>query len=367
MHVHPSQLIQGCIVLQDIMGKTKRPIIPKNTVINPLHIKILHKFNVQSIEVGPKLSNGSPYLPKQQSEGHPSPPEAHNRDTAQSGTSNFRDQYLGVVKQYKQWISLWQRGRAVDMMEIRRVFIPLLKRALKGRHDVFLLHHYSTEADYNEHHCVAMGLISGFLAARLGYTQGEWLQVGLAGLLSDCGMARIEETISKKEGPLSQQEYEEVKKHPTYSYRLVESIPSLNNQAKLAILQHHERLDGSGYPLGLKQDKIHLFSQIIAVSDMYHAMTSERIYRKKQSPFKVLEAVLKEQFGRYDHQVIQVLVKEMTNYSTGTKVRLTNNQLAEIIFVEPSDPTRPMIRFLEDGEIIHLKDNPDIHIEEVFD
>ncbi|UOQ95533.1 HD-GYP domain-containing protein [Halobacillus shinanisalinarum] len=367
MHVHPSQLIQGCIVVQDIMGQTRRPIIPKHTVINPLHIKILHKFNVQSIEVGSKLSNGSPYFPKQQFKGHPKPHEAHSKDTTQTENVSFQDHYLEVVTQYKQWFSLWQRGSSIDMTEIRNVFIPLLKRAMKTKRDVFLLHHYSTATDYSEHHCVALGLISGFLAAKLGYTQGEWIQVGLAGLFSDCGMTRIEETILNKNVALSQQEYEEVKKHPTYSYRLVENIPSLNNQAKLAILQHHERLDGSGYPLGLKQDKIHLFSQIIAVSDMYHAMTSERVYRKKQSPFRVLEAVLKEQFGRYDHQVIQAFVKELTNYSTGTRVRLTNNQLAEIIFVEPSNPTRPMIRFQENGEIIHLKDTTDIHIEEIFD
>ncbi|WP_163527929.1 HD-GYP domain-containing protein [Halobacillus ihumii] len=361
MKVHPSQLVQGCMITLDVMGKTKRPIIPKHTVITPIHIKVLHNFKIQSVEVSSKLSNGSPFLPKEKAEGH------KFSDSPSIEFSAFHEHYLETVKQYKQWFSLWQGGSPLDLKEVRSIFVPLLQEAIQAKREVFLLHHYSTEADYNEHHSVAMGLISGVLASKLNDNQGEWIQVGLAGLLSDCGMAQISETILNKEGPLNEKEYEEVKKHPTYSYRLVESTTSLNNRAKLAILQHHERLDGSGYPLGLEKGKIHLFSQITAVSDMYHAMTSERVYRKKQSPFKVLEAILKEQFGRFDHHVIQAFVKEMTNYSAGTKVKLSNNQLADIIFVEPSTPTRPMVRLHEDGEIIPLRDNPDIHIEEVFD
>ncbi|MFC7063027.1 HD-GYP domain-containing protein [Halobacillus seohaensis] len=365
MEVHPSQLEPGCIIVKEIMGKTNQPIIPKNTVLHPLHISVLHKFMIESVEVGPKLSNGSPFLPQERTTSEPS--ESYPKKASPEKDIPFRDYYLEVVKNYQQWFERWQGGSPLDMHEIRKFMVPLIEKAVKSNREVFTLHHFSSDDHYQEHHSVAMGLISAFLASKLGYSRGEWIQAGLAGLLSDCGMARIDANTVNQKGSLSKKEYEEVKKHATYSYRLVENVSSLGNYAKLGILQHHERLDGSGYPLGLRQNKIHRFSQIIAVSDMYHAMTSERIYRRKQSPFKVIEEILQEQFGRYDHEVIQVFVKQMANYSTGTKVRLTTNQMAEIIFIEPGSPTKPMVRLQETEEIIHLKDQTNIHIEEIFD
>ncbi|GGF17275.1 HD family phosphohydrolase [Halobacillus andaensis] len=364
MKVHPSQLQKGCIITKEVMAKTKKPIIPKHTVVQPIHLSVLHKFSIQQVEVGPRLSSGAPFVPTEQE-----PPEKkeNNLHEPPSKEFPFHEHYLEGVKHYQEWFLQWQGGSAINMHEVRTFMVPLIEKAVHSKRELFLLHHYSSEDTYAAHHSVAMGLISAYLAAKLGYSRGEWIQAGLAGLLSDSGMARIDSTITQKRGPLTEKEYEEVKKHATYSYRLVENIASLGGQAKLGVLQHHERLDGTGYPLGLRKGKIHRFSQIIAVSDMYHAMTSERFYRKKQSPFKVLEEMKQEQFGRYDHEVIQVFIKEMTNYSTGTKVRLTTNQMAEVVFMEPSHPTRPMVRLKESGQIISLKDRTDLHIDEVYE
>ncbi|WP_256521778.1 HD-GYP domain-containing protein [Halobacillus sp. A5] len=365
MKVHPSQLQEGCILVKDVMVKTKKPIIPKNTVVNDIHISVLHKFQIPAVEVGPRLSSGKPFVPSKQIEE--TPIKENFKEPSSRTELPFHDHYLEAVKNYQEWFEQWQGGSAIHMHEVRTFMVPLIERAVHSKRELFLLHHFSSEETYGAHHSVAMGLISAYLASKLGFSRGEWIQAGLAGLLSDSGMARIDPKLLQKKGPLTEQEFEKIKKHPTYSYRLVENIASLGGQAKLGILQHHERLDGSGYPLGLRKEKIHRFSQIIAVSDMYHAMTSERIYRKKQSPFKVLEELIQEQFGRYDHQVIQTFINEMANYSTGTKVRLTTNQMAEIVFIEPAHPTRPMVRIEENSTIISLKDHKDLHIDEVYD
>ncbi|MFG6146730.1 HD-GYP domain-containing protein [Halobacillus sp. B23F22_1] len=364
MKVHPSQLQEGCIITKEVMAKTKKPIIPKHTVIQHVHLSVLQKFSIQQVEVGPRLSSGAPFIPTEQK---PPGRKKDNLHESPSKETPFVQHYLECVKLYQEWFEQWHGGAAINMHEVRTFMVPLIEKAVHSKRELFLLHHYSTEETYTSHHSVATGLISAFLAAELGYSRGEWIQAGLAGLLSDSGMARIDSTITQKRGPLTEKEYEEVKKHAAYSYRLVENITSLGSQAKLGVLQHHERLDGTGYPLGLRKAKIHRFSQIIAVSDMYHAMTSARLYRKKQSPFKVLEEMKQEQFGRYDHEVIQAFIKEMTNYSTGTNVRLTTNQMAEIVFIENTNPTRPMVRLKESGQIISLKDRTDLHIEEVYE
>lgn len=366
MRVSPSQLKPGCLLTKDVMGRTNRPIVPKNTTLQPIHIEVMKKFKIETVEISNQCSDGSLFQTYEQAE------EVHRNSFPTSSTqehfaSSFHEQYLEAVQSYKKWFDAWQGGSPVDMTALRKVMVPLLEQVVESKQKVFHLHHYTSRDDYIYHHSVATGLLSGYLASKLGYNYGEWIQVGLAAVLCDQGMAKIGPRIMKKEGALTEAEFNKVKNHPTYSYRSVEKISSLSNHAKLAILQHHERLDGTGYPLGLNQSKIHPFSQIIAVSDMYHAMTSERMYRKKQSPYKVLEEIIQEQFGRYDHRVISVFVKEMTQYSTGTKVRLSDNKEAEVLFVEKTHPTRPLVRLIDGEQIVALKEQLNLHIEEVYE
>ncbi|RWZ54749.1 HD-GYP domain-containing protein [Halobacillus fulvus] len=358
MRVHPSQLVTGCLITEDVMGKTSRPIVAKHTVVHPIHIEVLQKFMVGSVNVAGKLSDGSPFIPDERIE------EETEKKVEASGP--FHDQYMEAVQSYKKWFEDWRGGMPVDIHAIRQTMVPLLERVIESKWEVFLLHHFSSSKDYIYHHSVAMGLITGYLAYKMDEDYGTWIQAGLAGMLSDSGMSRINPRLLEKETTLREAEFEEVKKHPTYSYRMVEHVPSLSPGAKLAVLQHHERLDGSGYPLGLPKDKLHPFSQIIAVSDMYHAMTSERMYRKKQSPFKVLEEIEKEQFGRHDHQIVQVFIKEMTDYGPGTGVLLSDGRKGNIVFVDSNQPIRPMVRMEEDEEILALSEHLDLYIEEVL-
>ncbi|WP_085506639.1 HD-GYP domain-containing protein [Thalassobacillus devorans] len=362
MQVHPSQLVHGCIITKDVFGKTNRPLISKNTVVKAIHKQVLDRFLIKEVEVAPKLFSGEVFQPEPLDEtekGHPSLDES-------SLPVTFKEQYLQAVQIYKGWFAEWQAGASLDIGAIRKLFVPLLKQLIhQSRKDILLLPHYSSKQDYFYHHAVSTAFIAAFLGERMGMNQGEWLQLGLAGLLSDAGMAKLNESTQMKDTVLTQVEYQEIKKHPIYSYRMVENISALSKAAKLGVLQHHERLDGSGYPLGTHKKKTHLFARIIAVSDMYHAMTTDRLYQSKQSPFLVMELMMKEQFGRFDHTVVQAFVKSMTNYTTGTKVKLSDGQIGEIVFTEASRPTRPMVR-LDSGEIINLTEMEDLYIREIL-
>ncbi|KGX86974.1 HD-GYP domain-containing protein [Pontibacillus marinus] len=362
MRVHPSQLVPGCMVLKDVMGQTNHPIIEKNTVIKPIHITVLHKFLIEEIDVGPKLASGEVFKPEEYIEEEESE-EAKN--TPVRGITSFADQYLDAVQAYKSMFKNWQAGSSIDISKVRKTIVPLIHEALKDKSQVFMLHHYSTKENYFYHHSIAVGLLSSIIAKQMNFSQGEIIQIGLTGFLSDAGMSKIEERIMKKRGPLTSREFEEVKKHPTYSYRLLEKIPVLKNEVRIGVLQHHERRDGSGYPIGIAEDKLHPYGKIVAVSDMYHAMTSERIYKTKKSPFKVIEEMMQDQFGKFDHKVVQAFIDSMTNFSTGTKVKLSNNQEGEIVFIEAKTPTRPMVRLFHNNEIIHLKNYRDLFIEEI--
>lgn len=96
--------------------------------------------------------------------------------------------------------------------------------------------------------------------------------------------------INKRES-LTADDYKEIHAHPIFSYKMIKDSSIIKDSVKVAVLEHHGRLDGTGYPKRLKTKPMNLFSKIIAVADVFHAMTSERAYRKKQSPFKVLEMI----------------------------------------------------------------------------
>lgn len=362
MWVTPTQLIPNCILLTQVTGKTGRPIIPEKTVLTEEHIDVLQDFLIKKVNVSPKLANGKKFTPEKV-EMEDSPKESD--EICLTDNSLFTDHYESVIAEYKIIFSQWQNGFPIDMPRIRNLLLPLFERLDALGTNVYSLHHYATKEDYFYHHSVSVGLLAAYLAKKMDYSYGEQLQIGLAGFLSDCGMSKLNPNIFLQDRDLTHNERKEMEKHPTYSYKLVENIPTISQSAKLAILQHHERIDRSGYPLGLPNEKIHTYARIISVCDMYHAMTCERVYQQRQSPFKVVEELQTKKFSQLDPEVVQVFIDGLTNYSIGTKVRLSNDEVGEIIFVQPKRPTRPIVR-LDNEQFIALDNIPELYIKEII-
>ncbi|MGN8647666.1 HD-GYP domain-containing protein [Gracilibacillus sp. HCP3S3_G5_2] len=361
LKVHPQQLIPGCIITKQVLGKTRHPIIEMNTVVKEKHIQVLRHFNIDSVEVSDKLITGGHFTPKKITTATPYPPQQVQRKSSAS----FDTLYHNAVSAYKVMFKKWQGGSQIEIEQVRKMMMPLFDYVKDISLDLFLLHKVASKEDYFYHHGVSIALLSAYLAKKIGYEK-EWIQVGIAALLADSGMAKLNENWLLKESRLTIAEYEEIKKHPTLSYRMVEDIPSMTQDMKLAILQHHERMDGSGYPIGAKEDKIHPFAKIIAVSDTYHAMTSERVYRRKQSPFKVMEEMLKMKYQKYDYPILQKFIDTLMNYTIGTRVMLSTGKEAYIIFVDCNIPTRPIVRVIDNDEIINLDEKRAVFIESII-
>lgn len=358
VEVHPSQLVPQSVITHDVFSKTNHPIIAKDTVVDDIHICILKQFLIDKVEVAPKLANGAPFHPKEKQQ------VAKPKKKKKADPLPIVKHYQQVVEAYKKMFEHWQSGAPVQIYQVRELMVPLLERVETFGSAILELHRYSSKHDYFYHHSVAISLLAGCIAKRLRYTN-EWVQVGIAAFLAESGMAKISRPIFYKKGLLTEAEFQEIKKHPTYSYRYVEKTPTLTKGAKLAILQHHERLDGTGYPLGVKGDRIHPFAKIIAVCDTYHAMTAARYYRDQQSPFKVMEQMEQEVYQKFDYKILYALLHILTDLSLGTKVKLSDQTIAEIVYTEKKHPTRPIVR-LESGEMISLKEKKSLYIDAIL-
>lgn len=220
------------------------------------------------------------------------------------------------------------------------------------------------EYDYLYHNAILSSMTSYLLAQWHGLPQKDWMQVAFAGLLHDIGNTRIDPLILYNPKSLSESEAEEMRMHTTYGYQQLRKTSAINEGVRLTALQHHEKMDGSGYPFHLTGEKIHVYARIVAIADIFHAMTLHRRYRKAQSPYLVLEQLKTEAFGKLDPSIVQTFVEKVTQFHNGMRVRLSNGKTGEIIFTDRSHPTRPMISI--NGEIMNLAKNTSLYIEEVL-
>lgn len=359
MKVNLRQVESGCIVAKDVDGLTDLPIVRENTVLTPELLNVLNMFLIEIVEVQSIKANGEKYIPTELKEEDVLPKQPLIE-------KNFNNDYLNAVKEYKKLFQSWQAGNKVEMLNVRKILSPLFDSVVEQPHELVNLHHLSTKEDYLFHHSIYVGILSFYLGLKMDYKQGDYFQIGYAGVLADAGMAKIAPSILQKTGSLTAIEFEEIKKHPIYAYNMLKKVTGISDSILLAVLQHHERHDGSGYPLSTESSKIHPFSQIVAVADVYHAMTSERFYRSKRSPYQVIEDISKGQFGKFDLKTIQALVENIIPVSVGNRVLLSNGETAEIVFYNESNPTRPMVKLDSTGEIINLVQHAQLFINEVI-
>ncbi|MEK4626671.1 MAG: HD-GYP domain-containing protein [Solibacillus sp.] len=355
MKVEDLQL--GKVIAEDIFANTQYPIIFKNTKVKHEHLRVFEIFNLNTILV---------YKDVEVEEIIEAKIETQIIPLSLPNYTSFEKYYNDAITQLKKEFTNWEAGGRIDITKVRGMIIPLIEKVLEDRSYIFDLNSYSNPKDYLYHHCIATGLIASIVAKKMGFERGITIQLAIAGMLADSGMSKIPTRVRDKKSALTESEYTEVRKHPYYSYMLVKNLPAIQEVMKEAIYQHHERLNGSGYPNGDRSGAISNFAQVIAVADVFHAMTSERFYRAKQSPFKVIEMIKEEEFGKFDIKVVQALMDIVVDLPIGTKIELSNLELGEVMFINKYSPTRPLVKLLRTGEIIDLSTNRSFYISRVI-
>ena len=166
----------------------------------------------------------------------------------------------------------------------------------------------SSHDPYTVQHSVGTAVNCLMLARKLGITdERELEEVGIAGLLHDIGKTKVRPEIINKPGPLSPEEWMEMRKHSDEGYKIVEDCADLSERTKRAILEHHEDLDGKGYPQGVPSQQTHLFSRIVGLCDIFNALTTQRSYSNARTPFEAF-ALIREKMS---HKVDPLLLREL--------------------------------------------------------
>ncbi|MDU2063913.1 MAG: HD-GYP domain-containing protein [Sporomusaceae bacterium] len=209
--------------------------------------------------------------------------------------------------------------------------------------------------DYLYHHSVRVGLLSGAMGKWLGYSRTEIKQLTLAGLLHDIGKLTLNQALLDKPVSLSPEEWKLMKEHPSQAYKILLSCRGMEPPVALAVLQHHERLDGSGYPGGFTAPKIHPFGRILAIADSYDAMISDRLYQERMSPFQAIQSLIGDMYTKLDAELCTTFLIQSSYAMVGNVVELEDGREGEIIYSGHYLSPRPILAF-ENGECLSLTD-----------
>ncbi len=214
-----------------------------------------------------------------------------------------------------------------------------------------------TYNDYTFAHSVNVTILSLVLGVALSLNELEIKDLGIGALLHDVGMARIPKKIYLKPGPLSKREYEVVKEHPKIGFELLRWNQDISLVAAHIAYQHHERMNGSGYPRGIRGDRIHRFAQIAMVADVYDALTSDRSYRKRVLPHEAVEYLMGGAGTLFSLKVVEAFVKHVAIYPIGVMVKLNTGERGVVAKINKPLLARPVIKIIQDIEG-NLLDNP---------
>lgn len=261
-----------------------------------------------------------------------------------SSTQVFNAKYNENVEVVKDLLHDISSGKNVDTEKVNTVSESIYTRINENRDIVGCISRIQNVDDYTYTHSMNVSLLSMLIGKWLKCDAARIKQLVQAGLLHDIGKSKIDPQILNKPGRLTSEEFDEMKKHSIYGYRIVSEIPDVDEDVRLGILMHHEREDGSGYPMGIKGHKIHDISKIIAVADIYDAMTSNRTYRQKGSPFDVFDYMEHQTFGILDPRVVNAFLNNIAAYYIGDLVRLNNGDVGEIIYINSRNVSMPIVK-----------------------
>lgn len=265
-----------------------------------------------------------------------------------------RGQAYQAVQQY---MTRLKAGLVNPVQEGRRLSLvvrQIVDEVLANRDVILQLADIRAVEGYLFSHSVGVAVTASFLGIHLGLDHRSLVGLCLGALLHDVGKVRIADALWNKPTQLSPGEFQEIQRHTVYGFDILRRNPAFDRRAAHVAYQHHERWDGSGYPRGLTGEKIHLWARVVAVVDVFDALTTDRVYRPARPVHQVLGYIEAEAGRSFDPTVVRTFLARVAPYPVGSRVRLNTGQVGRVVRLNDGVPARPVVQ-LATGEEVNLK------------
>lgn len=283
-----------------------------------------------------------------------------NKEFERKGNTVVFDKIAGFLKYSFEELRVNKNSH--EFMKKIRKSVSDIKKNMTDNMEVLIELVQGRDFDFHLYrHSINVAVLAHMIGQWMNFSEEDLDKLIMAGLLHDIGKSCISRDIINKPGKLSCEEFEEVKKHSLYSYNILLDMGYDDLDVLKAVSLHHEKMDGSGYPFGLKGTEIPIFARILTVADIFDAMTSNRVYKKKEFPFKVIEMFQGEAFGKLDQDVVKTFVSKFTKYYLGTEVVLNNGKIGKIIKFNDNNITCPLVS-VDNNFYVDISDDPEMGI-----
>lgn len=354
--ISTDDLREGMILAQEIIDHRGVRILAPGTVMSEA---IIHKLQISS-------NTDSVFIYKPDGmAGHLSLSTQGTSNQAPSSAEKRIEELVDLASvQLKNKIFAADSEKLINVVHLNRITELIVETALNTGELISYIMKIREHKDTLYKHSINVAALSCMLGKWLGFDNPTLNILTRTAMLHDIGKTRIDSRILDKPSKLSDWEFNLVKKHSEIGYRMIRKINYMSESVSLGVLMHHEKEDGSGYPLGLYGHQIHPFAKVIAIADIFDALTSKRVYHRRTSPLSVLEIFQRESYEKLDVKCTLNFVKNISSFYEGSDVVLNTGERAKIVKMNLNNISKPLI--LVGSDFIDLEKSNTLQIDDIL-
>lgn len=336
----------GMKLSRDIILSDGSMLAPKDTVLTPSLIARISSLHVLEINI---YNENEPSASQLERNAAPLNADAENTNYYEKVRSSdefkhFETEYNNNVDSIKDHLSYFlSSDDSTDTNTMVSDTMNIIANTRNSLQMFDMLHAMRNKDDITYVHSVNVSLIAAVIGKWLNYSEDQIKILTLAGLMHDIGKLLVPEKILNKPGALTDNEYEIMRHHVNLGYEQIKD-KELPLPVKEAVLLHHEKCDGTGYPFGLKSADIPAVTKIITIADIYDAMTANRIYRAPICPFEVVKVMYQDAFTKFDPVYAIPFLKNVVASYIGTNVKLSDGQMGKVVLINDNALHQPVVQ-----------------------
>lgn len=342
----------GMTVARPILNSDGRVLLAEGMILTDSYIRRLFESGIASVYIQDPRFGTIENIPEPVSE-------------------RTRIESLKTVKE--GFDSLSQKKR-MNTRAFKKVVENLLDELLCNRNVLHNVADIRAYDDYTYAHSLNVAILSIMAGIKMQYTPSKLHDLGLGALLHDVGKIMIEKEIVNKPGDLTPREYDKMKNHALYGFEIMRQYDDISLLSAHISYQHHERFDGKGYPRGLANRGIHEYAGLVAVADVFDALTADRPYRQAYSVVDATDYIRRMAQICFHEEHVQAFSANIALYPVGSVVRLNTNEVGIVTYIDPNHSSTPTVRVLYDSNLerlpapahVDLRNYPNLYVLEVF-
>jgi putative nucleotidyltransferase with HDIG domain len=346
LRITTDQAVVGMIVANNIYSRDSQLLVGKDTILSERNIIRLKLYGIREIDIVNQqhshrnLFDEIEYIPEQLS----IEPAYYSKVRDTEEFKQFKESIEGSADYLKDYFNKIVTGEErINSNELIVEIESIISESRNGIHLLDMLNCMKVYDDSTYIHSINVALICYAIGRWINLPKEDVQILALAGLFHDIGKLLVPKDIVLKPTKLTEHEYVKMKDHVVLGYEILKN-QKIDNRIKITALMHHEKCDKSGYPMNLSGEQIEPFAKIVAIADVYDAMTANRIYRGPICPFEVIAQLESDGLHQYDPNSLLIFLDRMVQSYINNWVVLSNKEIAEIIMINKSSLSKPVVR-----------------------